>query len=258
MRIASSEQIEQSRQMISQSASKVLVVGGGSTSGREQITRLAEKLNCPVLSTVAGRGVLPSDHPLSAGAQLRAPYVQRLLEQSDLAIFLGTEFAQTDHWNDEMQLPQHQIWVNLCPTALQRGGETLAIQADCADFAQQLADSLPEQQAEMISSAHQFCEQARDQGPDELTERERKHLSVLSVVKENISIDTTIVSDMTQIAYTAVDYLTMSRPNQWLHPTGYGTLGYALPAGIGAVLADESNPHWLLSVMPACSIPFRK
>jgi len=34
----------------------------------------------------------------------------------------------------------------------------------------------------------------------------------------------------------------MNRPNQWLHPTGYGTLGYALPAAIGAVLSNEANP----------------
>jgi acetolactate synthase-1/2/3 large subunit/5-guanidino-2-oxopentanoate decarboxylase len=47
---------------------------------------------------------------------------------------------------------------------------------------------------------------------------------------------------MTQLAYTAIDYMPLERPNSWHHPTGYGTLGYALPAAIGGAIADPGRP----------------
>jgi len=65
----------------------------------------------------------------------------------------------------------------------------------------------------------------------------RRHLNVLGVLCEELSGDAQVVSDMTQLAYTAVEYLPWTRPNGWLQPTGYGTLGYALPAAMGAKLA---------------------
>jgi 5-guanidino-2-oxopentanoate decarboxylase len=79
-----------------------------------------------------------------------------------------------------------------------------------------------------------------------MTPKQKKHWLVITELMKHLPEDVTIVSDMTQIAYTAVEYLPLNRPNSWLHPTGYGTLGYALPAAIGAVLADQSRPALVL------------
>jgi acetolactate synthase-1/2/3 large subunit/5-guanidino-2-oxopentanoate decarboxylase len=51
-----------------------------------------------------------------------------------------------------------------------------------------------------------------------------------------------IYSDMTQFAYVAKDVWDMAYPNHWHHPTGFGTLGYALPAGIGGAVARRGKP----------------
>jgi 5-guanidino-2-oxopentanoate decarboxylase len=227
---------------VQSSVQSVLVIGGGTTCGADQIQRLAEKICCPVISTVAARGVVPADHPLNVGAQLRAPYVQEALEASDLAIFLGTEFAQTDHWNDDLQLPQSQVWVNLCPSVLDQRQSALTVQADCIDFAERLAAKLAQPGHETIARVQGFCKSLRQNHRRDFDGNEDLHWKVLEVIRDTVPDSVTIVSDMTQIAYTAVDYLPMNRPNQWLHPTGYGTLGYALPAAIGAALADESKP----------------
>lgn len=53
---------------------------------------------------------------------------------------------------------------------------------------------------------------------------------------------TMVYSDMTQIAYTAIDYLPLEHANSWHHPTGYGTLGYALPAATGGAIANPERP----------------
>lgn len=238
-RTATNDEISSICKSIETAKNPVLVVGGGTRFGADSVRILAEKICCPVITTVAGRGVIPQDHPLCVGAQLRAPYVQDILGQSDLGIFIGTELSQTDHWNDDLKLPNQQIWVNLCPHALERETVAQTFQVDGLDCAFRLAELLPESEQSKTNNVHSQCEVARQIHQQNFTNREHIHWKVLSEMINHVPEDATIVSDMTQLAYTAVDYLPMMRPNQWLHPTGYGTLGYALPAAIGAVLADE-------------------
>ncbi len=233
--------IVQAAQWIKQAKHPIIVAGGGAARANRQLRQLAETVYCPVIMTVAGRGILPAEHALTIGAQLRAPSVQRLLETADLALFIGTELAQTDHWNDTLRLPGKQIWINLCPNVLQHRENALLIRGDSAEVAGKIVRQLPKPNPETIRTVNNLCACARQNVHTDLTEKERAHWAVLSIINEHVDISTTIVSDMTQLAYTAVDYLPMSRPNQWLHPTGYGCLGYALPAAIGAVLADESK-----------------
>ncbi|MDT2040692.1 MAG: thiamine pyrophosphate-dependent enzyme, partial [Planktomarina sp.] len=54
--------------------------------------------------------------------------------------------------------------------------------------------------------------------------------------------NTMIYSDMTQLAYVAKEVWPMTRPGHWHHPSGFGTLGYALPAAIGGATARPNQP----------------
>jgi 5-guanidino-2-oxopentanoate decarboxylase len=72
---------------------------------------------------------------------------------------------------------------------------------------------------------------------DDLTALEQKHLAVLDALRAALPDDGFVCSDMTQIAYTANTTFEARCPRSYFHPVGYGTLGYALPAAIGAKLA---------------------
>jgi thiamine pyrophosphate-dependent acetolactate synthase large subunit-like protein len=65
---------------------------------------------------------------------------------------------------------------------------------------------------------------------------------VLEVIRAELPPETVICSDMTQIAYAANEIFPVSVPRTWLHPVGFGTLGFALPAGIGAKFGVGENP----------------
>ena len=245
--LATDAQIAQAARMIQGAARPLVIVGGGARHCAAEVTALGEAIPCPLLTTVAGRGVAPASHPLSVGAQVKVRYVQALLEDADLAVFLGTEFAQTDLWNEELKLPSRQIWVNLDPGALQRvGGEVLAIHAEAGDAASRITEKLPTPEKARRKQAHALCAAARAGHSRDMTPKEKMHWAVLTELMKHLPKATTIVSDMTQLAYTAVDYLPLERPNSWLHPNGYGTLGYALPAAIGAMLAEPSKPVLVL------------
>ena len=239
---ASDQELQAARELIASAENPILIIGGGCSRCPEEILALGESIPCPMVTTVAGRGIIPAEHPLSVGAQLRAPYVQELLQQSDLALFVGTEFAQTDHWNDDLQLPDRQIWINLNPGVLKGNRQAMLINADAGDSARRLVEQLPTASTASISSARQLCQDTANLYRRDLTDKEKQHLAVLNEIMAVLPSSATVTTDMTQIAYTAVDYLPLDRPNRWLHPTGYGTLGYALPAAIGAILADRDKP----------------
>ncbi|HHO9011143.1 TPA: thiamine pyrophosphate-dependent enzyme, partial [Pseudomonas aeruginosa] len=72
------------------------------------------------------------------------------------------------------------------------------------------------------------------------------HQAILDRIAASLPADAFVSTDMTQLAYTG-NYAFASRaPRSWLHPTGYGTLGYGLPAGIGAKLGAPQRPGLVL------------
>ena len=72
------------------------------------------------------------------------------------------------------------------------------------------------------------------------------HKAILERIAKALPANAFIASDMTQLAYTA-NYLYPSQaPRGWLHPTGYGTLGYGVPAGIGAKFGAPERPGLVL------------
>ena len=74
-----------------------------------------------------------------------------------------------------------------------------------------------------------------------MTIKERRHWQVLEALSISLPDNAQVFSDMTQLAYTAIDFLPLERSNSWHHPIGFGTLGYALPAAIGGAIADPSR-----------------
>ena len=67
-------------------------------------------------------------------------------------------------------------------------------------------------------------------------------IEIADALRDALPKDTMIFSDMTQFAYVAKEIWPMSLPGHWHHPSGFGTLGYALPAAIGGATARPNQP----------------
>ncbi|MGI9464972.1 MAG: thiamine pyrophosphate-dependent enzyme, partial [Aestuariivirgaceae bacterium] len=65
---------------------------------------------------------------------------------------------------------------------------------------------------------------------------------VLETIRAALPADTIIATDMTLIAYAGNEIFPVENPSCWLHPVGFGTLGYALPAAIGAKVGVGDRP----------------
>ncbi|MEJ1937913.1 thiamine pyrophosphate-dependent enzyme, partial [Nostoc sp. NIES-2111] len=74
------------------------------------------------------------------------------------------------------------------------------------------------------------------------TERGRRQAAALAAIRRALPPDGALYTDMTQIAYSGNALFPVHAPRSWFHPSGYGTLGYALPAAIGGKIAAPERP----------------
>jgi 5-guanidino-2-oxopentanoate decarboxylase len=228
--------VETARNWLESAERPVVLLGGGAIGiAQEAIIGLAESLGAVVVTTTAGKGIFPESHALSLGGTLSLKPVQDLIADADVLLILGSELAETDWWAERMPgLSGRSIRVDIEEKQLSVNHEPdLAVHADAGAFVTALgraANDLPgDRQLPAIEAARTAI--AEQWGP-----LARKHIAVLDVIRSCLPEDAVIATDMTQIAYTGNCSFPVDRPRCWMHPVGFGTLGYALPAAIGARL----------------------
>ena len=118
---------------------------------------------------------------------------------------------------------------------LRRSAEDgIAIKADVCDFVNALLAVLTRATEARCVDVAQYCRAAINANLNSLTETQQFHGAVLTEIRNALPKDGVLTTDMTQIAYTGNSVYPCWYPNTWLHPVGFGTLGYAVPAAIGA------------------------
>ena len=211
----------------------MIILGGGALDCGQQALNIAEKIGAPILTTTAGKGAVPADHALVWGYQLSSPEAQSLLQQADCVLAVGTELSETDTWNSAFRLSQNLIRIDIDPAVLARPHHAILPILSDAEPALAIIDA-------WITTTQPNTPPQRPQINDDAL---RAMLSkVLSVIRESLPAETVIASDMTQIAYAANEIFPMNHPRTWLHPVGFGTLGFALPAAIGAKFGVGEKP----------------
>lgn len=214
----------------------VILAGGGTVDCGPAVAALAERLGAAVLLTVASKGVVDAEHPLCAGATLQLGPTQALLGSADVVVAVGTELAETDSWVDRLPINGKLIRIDVDPATLTRDyPAAVAIEADAGASLWAILDGLaPQANGAGIDPGE--IATLRRQNRESLGPLQRKHARVLDALEAALPADAVLATDMTQIAYTGCHYYRSRHPRCWMHPVGYGTLGYALPAAIGAKL----------------------
>lgn len=221
--------------LLEQAYRPMIIAGGGSIEAAASLERLASRLRAPVVLTTAAKGVVPDDHPLCLGATLSLAPTQALLASADVVMAVGTELAETDSWSERLPLAGKLVRIDIDADSIQRdypaevalaggaAGTLAALEAALGTGASSITDS--------------ELEAARKRCRDDMSPLARRHMKLLDGLRGALPADAMIFSDMTQIAYTGNVHYRCAGPRSWFHPNGYGTLGYALPAAIGARLA---------------------
>jgi 5-guanidino-2-oxopentanoate decarboxylase len=216
----------------------LIILGGGALDAGKAALAIAEKLNAPILTTTAGKGAVPEDHRLCRGYKLGSKSTVDFIHSSDAILCAGSQLSETDFWNTVV-IDRNLIRIDIDPDTLARPHTAeIAINADARATLEAIATALEEHKGPSRKGA--------TEGEDLswiISDESKKVLSsILEVVREALPRDTIICSDMTQIAYLANENFPVYEPRTWIHPVGFGTLGFALPAGIGAKLGRPESP----------------
>ncbi|WP_369142827.1 thiamine pyrophosphate-binding protein [Streptomyces sp. R44] len=215
-----------------------LVLGGGARAAAAECAALAEDLGAPVVTTANGKGVLDERHPLSLGVSLHSPAVQKWLADRDVILAVGTELAESDIWGPPPALTGTLIRVDVDPAQMYAG---LPADVPLVGDARVLLTALLAEcrgGARDVPADHAGVRALRTARDDETRTRDARWLPYLRAVRRVLAEDAVLTSDSAQCCYYgALPHLPLGPEGRYLHPTGFGTLGYALPAAIGAKTA---------------------
>ncbi|MCB1444472.1 MAG: 5-guanidino-2-oxopentanoate decarboxylase [Rhizobiaceae bacterium] len=226
----------------------LILAGGGAKWAAEEITSLAERLDAPVVMTTNGRGILPPGHPLAVSISPSFPATRALVAASDVVLALGTEFGPTDYDMYEdgfFEIPGRLIRVDLDPAQLIRGAiPEIGIVGDALSAAGDLAEMVGQQDRGGKARA----DSAREEGAvRDLTAQMRGDLHILDLVRDTLP-GVIFAGDSTQLVYAGnLGYESAGPCRYFNSATGYGTLGYGLPAGLGAKAARPDTPVVVLA-----------
>jgi acetolactate synthase-1/2/3 large subunit len=259
---------------LGQARRPLLIAGGGARGAGEEIRALAAN-GVPVLTTVNGKGIVDETDPMALGASIRLAAAHQAIAEADLVIAVGTELGDSDLWGGVLQATK-VIRIDLDPAQLHKNlPANLTITGDAQQILQavisrvttehaagrrtaptdepvagrreaegepvagrpeasavyHLAERLEATTVEHVAGWREgiLAEAAEDAGP---------WAEIQHALAAALPGDTVVAGDSSQVTYYGtVHYWPFTPANRLLYPTGYATLGYGLPAAIGAKIA---------------------
>ncbi|MFY2739245.1 acetolactate synthase large subunit [Pseudocitrobacter faecalis] len=240
----SAESVREAATMINAAQRPVLYLGGGVINAPERVRELAEKANLPTTMTLMALGMLPKAHPLSLGmlGMHGARSTNFILQQSDLLIVLGARFDDRATGKVAEFCPNAKIiHVDIDRAELGKIKQAhVAIQADVDDVLAQLLPQIDAQPRNewrgKVAELQQEFPCAIPQATDPLS-----HYGLINAVAACVNDDAIIATDVGQHQMWTAQAYPLNRPRQWLTSGGLGTMGFGLPAAIGAALANPDR-----------------
>jgi thiamine pyrophosphate-dependent acetolactate synthase large subunit-like protein len=232
--------IAQAAGRLSRAERPVIVTGGGTVSADAQgeLRALAARLGAPVITTVMGRGAVPEDDPLWVGVLSNKYASQPLLEEADVVLAVGCRFAHRSTQglllNLRFRPEQALIHLDIDPSVIGKlFPATLGVVGDARDGLAALLVALGPGASTATWPARRLGDLRAARSPrwEPTTGR------LIEILRAALPADAIVVNDQTGINYWMEWHFPVVAPRTFLYPVGSATLGYGVPAAIGAKVA---------------------
>ncbi|MGX5027676.1 acetolactate synthase large subunit [Enterobacter asburiae] len=240
----SAENVRDAAAMINAAKRPVLYLGGGAINAADEIREFAEKANLPTTMTLMALGMLPKAHPLSLGmlGMHGARSTNYILQEADLLIVMGARFDDRAIGKTEQFCPNAKIiHVDIDRAELGKIKQPhVAIQGDVAEV---LAQLIPQTDATDRADWRQLVADLQREFPGAIpTEGDPlSHYGLINAVAACVDDSAIITTDVGQHQMWTAQAYPLNRPRQWLTSGGLGTMGFGLPAAVGAALANPDR-----------------
>ena len=225
-------------------AERVVILAGGGIRGAEgHLQKLAESLDAPVILTANARGTMHG-HRLCVPASASLPSVRKFIAEADQILAIGTELGPTDYdvyANGKIPDFSGMIRIDIDAEQLARHPAKMPIKAEAGAMMAALMPMTIRANREGAVRAEAIRTAARAELAT-LYEPMPAQLEMVEAIRDAVP-NAIIVGDSTQPVYAANLYYDHDRPGGWFNAaTGYGALGYAPGAAVGAAIAAPGVP----------------
>ncbi len=245
-----SHEVVKAAQLLSEAERPVLLVGHGvvQAAGYRELRELAEKTDTPVLTTLLGISALPESHPLSFGmiGMHGHFWANRAVEEADLVVAVGMRFDDRVACKPSSFAPKAKI-VHV-DIDLNELGRNVRVDAPIVGDAKQvlamlLAQVSPRQRPEWLRQLRQW--RAESPVSSEPAGRERPLVAeVIRGIREVTQGDALVASDVGQHLMWVAQHFGFDKPGSFLCSGGLGSMGYGVPAAIGAKVGKPHETVW--------------
>ncbi|RKE63280.1 MULTISPECIES: acetolactate synthase large subunit [Microbacterium] len=255
---AHGKQIQAAAQLLAESQKPVLYVGGGVIRGRasDELLTLAEATGAPVVTTLMARGAFPDSHPQHLGMPGMHGTVPAVLalQESDLIVALGARFDDRVTGKASLFAPNAKVvHVDIDPAEISKirfadvpiVGDVRDVLVDLESaFRGVIGDGKPD-----TTEWWAYLDGLREEFPLGYAPTTDGLLSpqhVIQRIGELTGPEGVYASGVGQHQMWAAQFIKYERPNSWLNSGGAGTMGYAVPAAMGAKVAQPDRVVWAI------------
>jgi len=236
------DDLARARELLAGARRPLVWAGGGAlrSGAGELVGELARRLAAPVVTTFGGRGLLPPDHPCLVPGPPHVPAVGRLWDEADLVVSLGSDLDGINTQNWAMPRPPALLAVNVDPAdAAKNYPADVTVAGDVSTVLGDLLDDLPQRDGlpalretiDALAAEVRALVRADEPQAEGL-------LDAIDAVSDRTGV---LLADMCIAGYWAAAFSRVPGPRRLAFPLGWGTLGYAFPAAIGAALAGRGR-----------------
>ena len=241
--IASAESITKAAKVLARAERPVLMVGGGAQDCGDSVRKLAEYLDSTVVSSNAGKGVVPEHHPLSLGAGMITKAVRDYVETADVMMSIGCEISETDSFEDYLTINAKLIRIDIDSSKFNDiYPADVAVLGDAKPAVEDILEKIKDYPVVADKGTAASLTAVRNRQIAGFTNVEQQHKKLLLKLRSVLPSDTIIMGDIAQLVYTGSAVMPTDQPRTWFYPAGLGTLGCALPGAIGAKIACPDRP----------------
>jgi len=241
------KQVTSAIDLIFSAVRPVIYAGGGiiRANAADELRRFAELVDAPVVTTLMARGAIPDSHPLALGMPgMHGVYTATTaIQRSDLLITIGARFDDRVTGNpDRFALGAKVIHIDVDPAEIGKVRRAeVPIVGDAAAVLRQLieAATVRRETEQPADRSEWFATLAtwQETKPLRYDQDDDGPIQQQFVIEELYRLtggDATVVSGVGQHQMWASQYWNFERPRTWINSGGLGTMGYAVPAAIGA------------------------
>ncbi len=223
---AVAKELDRAAALLGKARRPIVMAGGGALGAAAEVRTIAERLRCPVITTLNGKGLIDERDPLSLGhaRSVRARVVQ---PHADVMLAVGCRFTEVMTGFRKMHVPGTLIQIDI--DAGQIGMNfpaAVGIVADAREALHALCDRLPEGQGDWGD----LWEQARR------ATRPRREWFI-DTLRAELPDDAVVFTDASEMAYRMHTDFPAYRPRSFFYPSNYIALGWGYPAAVGAAVA---------------------